>query len=66
VHAREVDAIGISSPIAGLRGAETRPLALHQHGGEVLYLMINHRWLPSRDDNVRWAVLLTNWLDEFG
>jgi hypothetical protein len=63
VHAREVAAIGISPPVAGLRRAQVRPLVLHHDNGETLYLMINHRWLPSRDDNAEWAELLTNWLD---
>ena len=65
VHAREIAWVGISPPVAGLRRAEVRPIALHYQNGETLYLMINQRWLPSRDDNAEWAVLLTSWLEEF-
>lgn len=58
VYAREVVAIGISPPVAGLR-----PIMLRHDNGETLYLMINHRRFPSRDDNTRWSVLLADWLD---
>jgi hypothetical protein len=64
VHAREIAGIGIAPPVTGLRRAEVRPIALHHDNGDTLYLMINQRWLPNRDDNAEWVLLLTSWLDE--
>ena len=65
VYAREVVTVGISPPVDGLRRAVVRPIVLHHHNGETLYLMINHRRFASRDDNAEWAVLLSSWLDAF-
>ncbi|HEY2697692.1 MAG TPA: hypothetical protein VGJ45_19690 [Pseudonocardiaceae bacterium] len=62
VHAREVATVGIAPPVATLRRVVVRPIALHHDNGETLYLMINHRRLPNRDENAEWAVLLANWL----
>ena len=62
VHAREVAGIGIAPPVATIRRVVVRPIALHHDNGDTLYLMINHRRLPHRDENAEWAVLLANWL----
>lgn len=62
VHAREVTTVGIAPPVATMRGVVVRPIAVRHHNGETLYLMINVRWLPNRDENAEWAVLLSNWL----
>jgi hypothetical protein len=63
VYAREVESVGISSTVGGVR-----PIVLRHRNGESLYLMVNHRSLPKRDDNVEWAALLGDWLvgDSFG
>ncbi|HEV3357031.1 MAG TPA: hypothetical protein VG247_09565 [Pseudonocardiaceae bacterium] len=62
VHATEVATIDIAPAVARLRRAELRPVALVHRNGETLYLLINQRWLPARNDNVRWASLLGDWL----
>lgn len=62
VHAREVATVGIAPPVATIRRVVVRPIVLHHDNGDTLYLMINHRRLPNRDENAEWAVLLANWL----
>lgn len=57
VYAREVESVGISSAVGGMR-----PIALRHRNGETLYLLVNRRWLPKGDDNVEWAALLGDWL----
>lgn len=56
VHARELGSVGLSSPVGGVR-----PIALRHRNGETLYLVINRRWLPGRDDNAEWVGVLRDW-----
>lgn len=69
VHASEVARIDIAfAPshqrllVGGLREPDARPIAVRHANGETLYLLINQRWLPTRNDNAVWAALLTDWL----
>ena len=62
VHATEVATIDVAPPVGGSRRTELRPVALVHRNGETLYLLINQRWLPARNDNMLWASLLVDWL----
>ena len=57
VYAREVESVGISPTMGGVR-----PIVLRYRNGETLYLLVNRRWLPKGDDNVEWLALLGDWL----
>jgi len=69
VHASEIAAISGAYdsardlPLVGnLRRPVAAPVVVRHNNGGTLYLLINHRWFPARNDNVFWSALLANWL----